>query len=339
MPISYSQRFEDLYLLRCFDGRKTGFYIDIGAGHPVFDNVSFAFYLDGWRGICAEPNPRLADLARAVRPRDHNIDALVGAAPGETNFYLVEDYHGLSTTIAGNAAAAQAQFGKSSRAMMRPVTTLAALCEAQQPAAIDFLKVDVEGAEKAVLAGNDWRRFRPKIVVVEALAPFTLQPAWDDYEPVLLDHGYRFAFFDGLNRYYAAAEEDGLYGMLRDGPETFAGADRFRDFGKAAQDRRHPDHGLALRLSGLDPIELPLLSDETLLEALTGPLPASDLDAPATPQAADAVAKALLGPLLREEAGGLACAGGSRLRDVYAAIVANPLFRIACGRISASAAW
>ena len=48
-----------------------GFYIDVGAGHPVYDNVSFAFYLAGWRGITVEPNPALAALGRAVRPRDH----------------------------------------------------------------------------------------------------------------------------------------------------------------------------------------------------------------------------------------------------------------------------
>ena len=43
-PVSYSQRFEDLYLGCCFPDQRDGFYIDIGAGHPVYDNVSFAFY-------------------------------------------------------------------------------------------------------------------------------------------------------------------------------------------------------------------------------------------------------------------------------------------------------
>ena len=55
--ISYAQRFEDLYLMRCFGGRAEGFYIDIGSGHPVYDNMSFAFYLKGWNGVTVEPNP------------------------------------------------------------------------------------------------------------------------------------------------------------------------------------------------------------------------------------------------------------------------------------------
>ena len=49
--ISYAQRHEDTHLLRLFGEQTGGFYIDIGAGHPVYDNVSFAFYLRGWNGI------------------------------------------------------------------------------------------------------------------------------------------------------------------------------------------------------------------------------------------------------------------------------------------------
>src|SRR6266550_4358870 len=115
--VSYAQRFEDLYLMRCFAGDSDGFYIDIGSGHPVYDNMSFAFYLKGWHGITVEPNPWLAQLTRAVRRRDRHIEALVGAAADEGTFYLVDEYHGLSTMIADHARAAQAQFGKTSEAI------------------------------------------------------------------------------------------------------------------------------------------------------------------------------------------------------------------------------
>src|SRR3954462_15976893 len=103
--------------MRCFGERPEGFYIDIGAGHPVFDNVSFAFYLRGWSGITVEPNPWLAQLSEAVRPRDSRNQSLVGGKPGETTYYLVEDFHGLSTIVEGPALKAQSEFGKSSQAM------------------------------------------------------------------------------------------------------------------------------------------------------------------------------------------------------------------------------
>src|SRR5947208_9127686 len=125
--ISYAQRFEDLYLMRCFGPRSDGFYVDIGSGHPVFDNTSFAFYLKGWRGITVEPNPWLARLSRAVRPRDIQVEALVGAAVGQATYYRVRDYHGLSTMVEGNARAAEAEFGKGEDASVMLVTTLRAL--------------------------------------------------------------------------------------------------------------------------------------------------------------------------------------------------------------------
>src|SRR4051812_40095980 len=154
--ISYAQRYEDMHLLRVFGEQPSGFYIDIGAGHPVYDNVSFAFYLRGWSGITVEPNPWLGQLSDAVRPRDTRIASLVGEQPGQTTYYLIEDFHGLSTTVEGHARAAQREYGKTARPMTLPVTTLRALCEQHAPVAIDFLKIDVEGAEREVLIGGDW---------------------------------------------------------------------------------------------------------------------------------------------------------------------------------------
>ena len=44
MPLSYTQNLEDYHLALAFAGQERGFYIDIGAGHPVADNVSLWFY-------------------------------------------------------------------------------------------------------------------------------------------------------------------------------------------------------------------------------------------------------------------------------------------------------
>src|ERR1700731_4435535 len=207
--------------MRCFGDRADGFYIDIGSGHQLYANVSFAFYLKGWSGITVEPNPWLSRLSRAVRPRDRHVEALVGLACGRDTFHLVRDFHGRSTMIEPHAQAALSQFGKSADAITVPLTTLSELCAGQAPASFDFLKVDVEGAEADVLLGGDWRRFRPKIVVVEALAPYTLAPAFGQWEPFLAEHGYSYVWFDSLNRYYLAAEASELAGYFTGAPATF----------------------------------------------------------------------------------------------------------------------
>ena len=46
--------------------------------------------------------------------------------------------------------------------------TLANVCEQYCTKPIDFLKVDVEGAEREVLLGADFKKFRPSLVIVEA---------------------------------------------------------------------------------------------------------------------------------------------------------------------------
>jgi FkbM family methyltransferase len=335
-PLSYAQRFEDFHLWRCFDGKADGIYLDVGAGHPVYDNVSFAFYLAGWRGVCVEPNPALAALNRAVRPRDHLYEGLCGAALGEATLYLQREFHGLSTTIAEHAGAAEREVGRRAEAVTLPVTTLTALCQHHAAAAIDFLKVDVEGAEAEVLAGADFARFRPKVIVVEAIKPFTLKPAWDEWEPLLARHGYASVWDDELNRYYVANEARALADRLNEGPKWYAGGPQIGNFKKADEDGDHPDHGLALLLRGLDMAALPLTERAVLLDALT----AGIANGAATSADVAAITARLFGrhpaSQPREQ---IVVTRGETIHDVYAKMIESDAFRASCGRIAASYSW
>jgi len=64
MQLSYAQNLEDYHLDLVFAGQKTGTYVDVGGGHPVADNVSFWFYLEGWRGLVKNMS-RPLDVANA----------------------------------------------------------------------------------------------------------------------------------------------------------------------------------------------------------------------------------------------------------------------------------
>jgi FkbM family methyltransferase len=337
-PVSYAQRFEDLYLMRCFGERNDGFYIDIGSGHPVYDNMSFAFYLKGWRGITVEPNPWLSQLTRAVRVRDRHIEALVGAATGEATFHLVKEFHGLSTMIAAHARAAQTQFGKTSEAITVPVTTLKELCDQEAPRSFEFLKVDVEGAEPDVLLNGDWQRYRPKVVVVEALAPFTLAPAWEAWEPFMAKHGYRYVLFDSLNRYYLADEAVELAPCFASAPAAFD-VFQFRDVKPALTDPAHPDHRLAALVAGAAMTRLPVIDRGVMFELLTGDIPLAALEKPAGADDITRAVERLFGPDAALSAADLTLPPAPRLREVYAALIDSDHFRAACGRISASYAW
>ncbi len=332
-PLSYAQRFEDFHLWRALGDIPNGFYIDVGAGHPVYDNVSFAFYLAGWRGITVEPNPALAELGRAVRPRDRLFEGLCGAAAGEATLYLQREFHGLSTTIAEHARGAEKETGRTAEAVTLPMTTLAALCEAHAPPAFEFLKVDVEGAEADVLRGADFARFRPKVIVIEAIKPLSLAPAWDEWEPQLARHGYAYVWDDELNRYYVAEEARALTPRLAEGPKWYADGPQIGNFKPAADDPSHPDHHLARLLAGAEMAKLPLMERTTLFDMLTAGL--ADLDRPANASDVAAVAaRVLASPAPQQTA-----PTGQTIRDIYRQIIDSDAFRASCGRIAASYAW
>ncbi len=242
--------------------------------------------------------------------------------------------------IESHARAAQTQFGKSSQAIAVPVTTLKELCRQHAPPAFDFLKVDVEGAEQDVLLNGDWQSYRPKVVVAEALAPYTLAPAWEAWEPFLAKHGYRYVWFDSLNRYYLAEEASELARCFETAPASFDDdAFQFRNVKPALADAAHPDHRLASLLAGNAMTRLPLSGAMCSLNSSPRTLPRPRSKHRPSADASPARSSGCSDRMRRCRAEDLRLPPGARLREVYAALVDSDQFRTACGRISASYAW
>lgn len=220
--VSYAQNFEDVMLWRALGDRGAGFWIDVGAADPDRNSVTRAFSERGWSGINVEPTPAYFARLQAARPREVNLNVALGATAGSFAFYECEDPSLSSLDVA--IARRNRDDGRTVRERQIAVMTLAEVCHRHAPADIHFLKVDVEGAEAQVLAGADFEKFRPWIVVVEATLPMTQIDASAAWEPKLLTADYRFAWFDGLNRFYVADERwDQLGRHFQAPPNVFDG--------------------------------------------------------------------------------------------------------------------
>jgi FkbM family methyltransferase len=167
---SYSQEGEDILLNKIFLRQKLGFYVDIGAHHPVHFSNTYLFYGRGWRGINIDPLPGAKRLFDRRRPRDINIEIGISSVPSSLPFYVFDNAV-LSTFNKAERDLSLRRGFHVVQTLHVPVERLDSVLgrhplDARQ---IDFMSIDVEGHEKDVVGSNDWERFRPKIVCLEIL--------------------------------------------------------------------------------------------------------------------------------------------------------------------------
>lgn len=201
---SYSQEGEDIVLRKIFDGQLNGFYVDVGAHHPFrYSNTEY-FYEQGWRGINIDATPGSLLAFSRVRHRDINIEAVVGMNDGETNYHLFQD--AALNTMSSERAAEVRESGQSKelKQIKLPITRLDHILDRHLPASVklDFMSIDVEGAEMDVLQSNNWKKYKPTILLVEALSELSLHEVLDaEVTTYLQKHGYEL-FGRTLNTLY-----------------------------------------------------------------------------------------------------------------------------------------
>jgi len=215
MPMtSYAQNHEDVLLARLFPPGLAGFYVDVGANDPLTHSITKYFYDAGWHGVNVEPAHHPFERLAAARERDVNLNVGLSNEPGTLTLHEFPPELSGASTFSAAQADWHRENGLPSVKRTVEVTTLARVCEEHVEGRIDFLSIDVEGHERAVIDGADWARWRPRVVIVEATQPATTIPTHDEWEHVLLAADYLFGAFDGLNRYYVRAEDRDLLPAL-----------------------------------------------------------------------------------------------------------------------------
>lgn len=207
--ISYAQNLEDVILHRALKHVEKGFYIDVGANHPRFDSVTFAFYERGWNGINIDPVEEWIDLLNKERNRDINLRMAAGETQGTTTIYAVKST-GLSTSNEKLGEIYQEDNTKTVEPIISIMDTLTHVCRQFASGPIHFLKIDVEGEESSVIKGMDLTQYRPWIILAEATIPNSVKENYADWDELLKNNAYKFSYFDGLNRFYIAEEKEEL---------------------------------------------------------------------------------------------------------------------------------
>ena len=169
--MAYSQEGEDIILKRMFERKKIGFYVDIGAHHPYRFSNTYFFYKKGWRGINVDATPGSMEKFKKARPRDINLEIPISDKKENLIFYIFNE-PALNTFDENLAKFRDGKNGyKIIKQILLETWTLEELLDKYLPKSteIDFLSVDVEGMDFKVLKSNNWRKYRPKVVLVEIL--------------------------------------------------------------------------------------------------------------------------------------------------------------------------
>lgn len=192
---SYSQDGEDMIIRSFYENvkRYKGYYVDVGAHHPYrFSNTKY-FYNQGWRGINIEPSPQVSGLFRFFRRRDVNLNIGISDSPQELTYYCFNEpaLNGFSKELSEARDHTHARYHLLKTI---PVKTLplSEVLDTHLPKGqkIDFLTIDAEGFDLIVLQSNDWKRYRPKFVLVEDAVDL-LQLDDSEIYRFMVDAGYR----------------------------------------------------------------------------------------------------------------------------------------------------
>jgi len=168
--LCYSQNGEDLILNRLLKDQKKGFYIDIGAHHPIrFSNTHF-FYKKGWNGINVDSMPGSMKLFELIRKRDINLETGIASKKGTLTYYQFNE-PALNTFDIKEVNLKTQQNYKLINSLNLKVDRLENILDKYLNLyqEIDFMSIDVEGKDEEVLLSNNWDKYRPKFILIEIL--------------------------------------------------------------------------------------------------------------------------------------------------------------------------
>lgn len=202
---SYSQNGEDLAIDKLLNYKKHGFYVDVGAHDSSLRNNTKRFYQRGWRGINIEPDYNNYSKLAEARPRDINLNIGIGDKNEIINFYRF--FPDTISTFSKENLKGYQKYGFKLKETIKIKTRKLSdiLAKYAKGKKIDFISIDAEGYDLKVLKSNDWRKFRPALICVEARYHFNNEHIYEETKEIhrfLTIIGYQSVWMNSVNEVY-----------------------------------------------------------------------------------------------------------------------------------------
>jgi FkbM family methyltransferase len=157
---------EDTSVLDYFKDKKNGFYVDVGCYHPTHRNNTYLLYKKNWNVINIDTSQFSIELFNYMRPNDLNYECAVSNKNEFVKLFYQKELSQLSTTESDQA---KNVFQGNIKEKEIEAFTLDQILERgkYKNSKIDFLDIDVEGADLKVLEGLSFNKFKPELICIE----------------------------------------------------------------------------------------------------------------------------------------------------------------------------
>jgi FkbM family methyltransferase len=165
---SQAQLFQDLLVIFCLKGKRDGFFVEFGATNGCdFSNTFMLERHFGWKGLLAEPAKCWHAALKANRKASIDTRCVWTETGAQLEFKQTEiaEFSTLTNLVDGD-------FNKSSRVngttyLVETVSVHDLLEAHSAPREIDYLSIDTEGSELAILQAFKFADYDIKIMTVE----------------------------------------------------------------------------------------------------------------------------------------------------------------------------
>lgn len=159
-----SQAGQDYWVFgEVFNEKKGGYFLDIGAHNGI--NISNTYILEkryGWSGICIEANPITFNILKKVRQATC-LNVCLDSDKGEVDFVLRDAKGGILAPDLDNKEVTE----NTTLVRLKTLPLIHVLEEQNAPNVIDFLSIDIEGAEERVLGDFDFTKYTFRCITIE----------------------------------------------------------------------------------------------------------------------------------------------------------------------------
>ena len=163
---SYAMDNEDSVVLEYFKDKRNGFYVDVGCYHPIHRNNTYLLHKKNWNGINIDTSQLSIDLFDYMRPKDLNYNCAISNKNEIIKLFYQKELSQLSTIEKDQAKNVFQGYIREKNIQAFTLDEILSR-DRYKNKKIDFLDVDVEGADLKVLEGLSFNKFQPELVCVE----------------------------------------------------------------------------------------------------------------------------------------------------------------------------